>query len=157
MMMNSLRTCILALCLSAGLSACSTPTDIADEIAVGPNPDQITLKVNGVPYVFDVQNSSNYFGIHTGASADGNSIWMNLGYGDVGTYAWTGQASFMETRPTAAWNGSYSIPDYGFLRITQKTSEYVAGTFAFTTTNPTTHDTLRVTDGTFHIHFISTD
>ena len=138
-------------------SSCSTPTPIADEIVFGAEPDVITARVDGSPMTFEVNRGTKYFGIHTSGVSGENSIILDLGYGSPGKFLWVGERSFMSAESAASLNGAAAIKGLGYLNIILNERACVSGTFEFTTINPVTKDTIRVSDGTFRVHYITTD
>jgi hypothetical protein len=145
--------------LAAGMlfSSCSTPTPIADEIVFGAEPDEITAKVDGASMTFAVGKGTNYFGIHTSGVSGANSIGLHLGGGSPGTMMWTAPHTMMDSDPAASWNGMDAIKGLGYLNIIHNERACVSGTFEFMTIDPETKDTIRITDGTFRVHYVTTD
>lgn len=149
--------CFIILAAGMMVCSCNVPTKIADEIARGT--DEITATVNGTPYTFEVKGGTNYFGIHTSGVSGRNSIGLNLGYGLPGKTTWNGDRYSMNSGPDASWNGAYALRGLGYLNVIQHDAdlEIITGTFEFMTIDPATKDTIRVTDGTFRVHYITTD
>lgn len=131
---------------------------------LGPDKDDwgsgtITASIDGITKTSDDANCYNSFHqIYGWAKLGDYSLQLYLARGEKGQYNWGKPYTwiFMRIDTTASLNGMFALEGIGGLTIKYNDAAKmeIAGTFAFAIIDTATHDTVRVTKGSFTLRYV---
>ena len=119
----------------------------------------LSAKINGQAVNFtDIKAGSEMMGMWIRGSTANYSIAVFPGGGGVDTLKWYSYQYVFQLAPSASLNDYKAIKDVGALAITDHDWKYenIRGAFEFAIVDSTL-DTIRVTEGSFSVHYIGYD